>query len=411
MHRSLARRECLGDENFPKWVEACEYPDQCNTFVSRRNSLLVAWYSSAQCTAMPLRHPLQDPAGDDEAQYRNGTSSSSRLSLGLPRSKLPKPAPPSPNGPSSLDLRRRNEDDSIRSTDHDALSSRLSAMKAGYLAEEPWTELLYAGLNSGALSSGALSSGVNPPSILRRPPVINIGTNLRCRSLDAVVETFIANCDGNAQIVSLGAGSDARYWRFSKDLVDGKIARYLELDFPATVATKIAAIQKAAALKSTLGDIININMDDSQAPSLETPNYTLAGCDLRHLDALKARLTCLDSRRPTLILAECLLSYMPPHTSHDVIRTISEYVDSNVDVAAVSYEMCVAGDSHEAREVTEHNIGKFGKIMLRNLEVREVQRDPSIVALDWRICSGAPWLTRLLSHRREDCLYWALGQV
>lgn len=357
-----------------------QIPRPCNAFVSRRNSLLVAWYPSPQCTAMPLRDPLQDPAGDDEAPYRNGTSSSSRLSLGLPRSKLPKPAP-SPNDPSSLDLRRRNEDDSIRSTDHDALSSRLSAMKAGYLPDEPWTELLYAGLSTGA-PLDRQPSYVNPPPVLRRPPVINIGTNLRCRSLDAAVETFIANCEGNAQIVSLGAGSDARYWRFSRDAANRKISRYLELDFPATVATKIAAIQKAAALRSTLGDSININTDDSQAPLFETPNYTLAGCDLRHLDALKARLTCLDSKLPTLILAECVLSYVPPQTSHDVIRTISQYVDSNVDVAAVSYEMCVAGDRHEAREVTEQNIGKFGKIMLRNLEVSDIQQHLSIVLLD-----------------------------
>jgi hypothetical protein len=54
------------------------------------------------------------------------------------------------------------------------------------------------------------------PSTYRRPPIINIGTHARTLAIDALVEQFLlgpAKEAGGGQIVSLGAGSDTRFWR------------------------------------------------------------------------------------------------------------------------------------------------------------------------------------------------------
>lgn len=49
-----------------------------------------------------------------------------------------------------------------------------------------------------------------------RPPLINIGTFVRSHGIDLLVEEWLqaARQSGKkAQIVSLGAGSDTRFWR------------------------------------------------------------------------------------------------------------------------------------------------------------------------------------------------------
>jgi [phosphatase 2A protein]-leucine-carboxy methyltransferase len=53
---------------------------------------------------------------------------------------------------------------------------------------------------------------------VRKAPLINIGTHHRTVALDAVVDSFLATAGGDAQIVSLGAGSDTRFWRLMVSL-------------------------------------------------------------------------------------------------------------------------------------------------------------------------------------------------
>jgi O-methyltransferase involved in polyketide biosynthesis len=72
-------------------------------------------------------------------------------------------------------------------------------MRAGYLPSE-------------SFSAHFVPMGT-PQPLPRRPPIINIGTALRCRRLDECVERFLSEGEGKKQIVSLGAGSDARFWR------------------------------------------------------------------------------------------------------------------------------------------------------------------------------------------------------
>lgn len=105
-----------------------------------------------------------------------------------------------------LSISRLDPDAAIRSTDDDAAQSRLSAVRKGYL-EDPFVHLF-------------VPRAHLAPS---RPPLINIGTYLRFRAIDALVQEFIEHWpDGRVQIVSLGAGSDTRFWRLNVSLDTGR---------------------------------------------------------------------------------------------------------------------------------------------------------------------------------------------
>ncbi len=87
----------------------------------------------------------------------------------------------------------------IRSTDNDAAIARLSAVRKGYLVD-PYIAALV------------------PRAHLQqpRPPLINIGTYLRSRGIDDLLHAWLRLSGGRkVQIVSLGAGSDTRFWRLA----------------------------------------------------------------------------------------------------------------------------------------------------------------------------------------------------
>lgn len=89
-------------------------------------------------------------------------------------------------------------DAAIRSTDGDAAQARLSAVRKGYLTDDPFISFFLA------------RARFLPP----RPPLINVGTFIRATAIDKLVNGWIEAND-QVQIVSLGAGSDTRFWRLS----------------------------------------------------------------------------------------------------------------------------------------------------------------------------------------------------
>lgn len=96
----------------------------------------------------------------------------------------------------------------IRATDNDAAIARLSAVQKGYLAD-PYIAVLV------------------PRAHLQqpRPPLINIGTYLRARGIDHLLDGWFRLSEGRqVQIVSLGAGSDTRFWRLAV-----RISRFFSL--------------------------------------------------------------------------------------------------------------------------------------------------------------------------------------
>lgn len=89
----------------------------------------------------------------------------------------------------------------IRQTDSDAALARLSAVSKQYL-QDPFIRYL--------VPKAHLQSP--------RPPLINIGTYVRSEAIDQLVDQWLSlsAAEGTqCQIVSLGAGSDTRFWRIA----------------------------------------------------------------------------------------------------------------------------------------------------------------------------------------------------
>lgn len=95
----------------------------------------------------------------------------------------------------------QDPDGPVRQTDSDAAIARLSAVKLGYL-QDPFIRFL------------VQRPQLQPP----RPPLINIGTYVRSEAIDGLVNGWleISSLEGKkCQVVSMGAGSDTRFWRIN----------------------------------------------------------------------------------------------------------------------------------------------------------------------------------------------------
>ncbi|SPO24217.1 related to PPM1  len=348
------------------------------------------------------------------------------LSLGLPRSRMAAQRDNNEGETSSGPSSTAASDDAVRNTDSDALLSRLSALKLGYLPPEPFTqEFSTSSQSHTAQQERALGpSGSSfprlhqPDASAKRSPLINIGTYLRCTTIDAEVETFLKQGDGPKQIVSIGAGSDSRYWRIVSDPdLSRQLHHYVEIDFAENTSQKLNRILRSSILRSSLdfdstvhGVPLN-NLPSSSSMEqglaseakrldvLRSTKYTLLAADVRQLHPDTAATERIDpdhlfgtqssglnAELPTLILFECVLAYITPNKADWLIRHLGERFSK---IQAVSYDIALAGDSGvpPAGQTTSDQIdpnstnaaaqasippSRFGTVMLQNLEMRKL---------------------------------------
>lgn len=95
----------------------------------------------------------------------------------------------------------QDPDAPIRQTDSDAVVARLSAARKNYF-DDPFVKYLVP------------RAHFQQP----RPPLINIGTYVRTKGIDDLIEDWLNRAEETGrqcQIVSLGAGSDTRFWRIA----------------------------------------------------------------------------------------------------------------------------------------------------------------------------------------------------
>lgn len=256
---------------------------------------------------------------------------------------------------SSSDQKR---DDAVKGTDQDAAGSRVSCVELGYL-HDPYAKLF-----------------ATQPST-RRLPLLNrgmycilavcfyilisrIGSYVRTSAIDLLVAKFLCTYPSAAkQIVSLGAGTDTRFFRLLDAYPDLRLV-YHEIDFPTNTLPKIACIQRHAALRRKL----------LQAPTTSTSyhsaTYNIHALDLRSLaapteDAPLPELPNLDPTLPTLILSEMCLVYLQPQTVQSIISTFTtHYLKPTTPTSIVLYEPILPHDA-------------FGRTMISNLETRNIR--------------------------------------
>ncbi|KAH7334641.1 S-adenosyl-L-methionine-dependent methyltransferase [Rhizoctonia solani] len=238
----------------------------------------------------------------------------------------------------------KDSDSATRETDTDAAHSRLSAVRQGYLTDPYLTPLV-----------------PRARFVPTRAPLMNVGTYVRSTAIDMLVESWL-NLAGpetkKRQIVSLGAGSDTRYWRLMDKGFAKQIASYVELDFTENTSRKAKAVMQSELLRNVLGPDVKIERGGT---GLSSPNYHLIPLDLRDgapaLESLvsysSAISASLDPNLPTLFIAECVFVYMPPSASDAILQWFSKTFKN---VAGIVYEMFGLQDS-------------FGKVLKDNLRV------------------------------------------
>ncbi|KAL2609265.1 hypothetical protein R1flu_027838 [Riccia fluitans] len=224
----------------------------------------------------------------------------------------------------------------VQATNDDASASKLSCVNRGYI-EDKFVRFF-----------------VRRP--VRRSPIINRGYYARWAAMRTLLLQFLnlsSKADGNQrkQILSLGAGFDTLFFNLKEEGLAPDV--FVELDFLEVTRKKVAIIASHEQLLNKLDADALISKDKGEILSKQ---YKLIPGDLRDLNGLDEALKQaeLDPSAPTLILAECVLIYMEPKASRNVVNWAAEKISTGIFVL---YEQIHPDDA-------------FGHQMMRNLKSR-----------------------------------------
>lgn len=228
------------------------------------------------------------------------------------------------------------------------------------------------------------SSTEVPCSTARLSPVFTnvcAGTYTRTTALDILIHAFLSQPDDTPpqkkQIISLGAGTDTRYFRLRAQNKHRNLI-YHEFDFPSVCTTKSRIVSSNEALSK--GDGNATLFVEPRKPTGETDSDPEPEWGFRdHRDGETETIYCchpLDLRRlpytpsmkelnsfhgiqddiPTLIISECCLCYLEVDNARDVVKWFADRIPS---LGIILYEP-IGVDS------------PFGQMMVANLAARNI---------------------------------------
>ena len=193
-----------------------------------------------------------------------------------------------------------------------------------------------------------------------------IGTYVRTSAIDNLVVRFLGvELNQRKQIISLGAGSDTRFFRLSADPEKRHQLVYHELDFASNTSQKIAFIKRSPSLMSliegsTVADEANAAVISEEGDSLFSSTYNIHALDLRSLPITSTPLRNVDTSLPTLLISECCLIYLPPTDADSILRYFtSTLFPPTSPLGIVVYEPINPDDA-------------FGRVMVQNLATRGI---------------------------------------
>jgi [phosphatase 2A protein]-leucine-carboxy methyltransferase len=256
-----------------------------------------------------------------------------------------------------------SSDEAIQFTNNDACNFKAYAVSKGYWSD-PYISFF--------------SSNSKSPLVEHKPPEMSLGYFARVQAMRSLTLKFIEHhTSQECQIINLGAGYDTLYFNL---LDKNKLpSKYVEIDFSRIVMSKIRLIKSKKALldklcaqtsqpgsasaggefkmPSLFPTLTSLPPGLQSASEIHLPTYDLISVDLRNIKELEKKLDeCeVDLKRPTLVLAECVLVYMTPENSANLLGFFAQRFTK---CAFVNYEQVNLND-------------KFGEIMLANMQLRE----------------------------------------
>jgi [phosphatase 2A protein]-leucine-carboxy methyltransferase len=166
------------------------------------------------------------------------------------------------------------------------------------------------------------------------------------------------------QIVSLGAGTDTRYFRLAA--ANPSLALiYHEIDFPINTRAKISTIKQTPALLSVLsahsGDPDSI-LIAANGEYMTSPTLNIHAIDLRTISPSSLpTIPNLHQNAPTLLLSECCLIYLTPEHNAQILTAFTQHLlPAPAPLALVLYEPIRPNDP-------------FGRTMVANLASRGIR--------------------------------------
>ncbi|XP_067933674.1 tRNA wybutosine-synthesizing protein 4-like [Watersipora subatra] len=177
----------------------------------------------------------------------------------------------------------------------------------------------------------------------RRAPLINRGYYIRTKAIESIIRDFLL-IHGQKQIISLGAGFDTTAFRLSAAL-DIRLAMddvyYVEVDFP-----EVAQRKKDLMADGDLEKYVNgSSKATSDAIKISTTNYCLIGADIGEIGCLEnvwTNHTELKRDLPTLLLSECVMTYMEHALSTGLIKFCNSFFTNSL---FVTYEQVEPQDA------------------------------------------------------------------
>uniref|UniRef100_A0A8C2SBY5 Leucine carboxyl methyltransferase 1 n=2 Tax=Capra hircus TaxID=9925 RepID=A0A8C2SBY5_CAPHI len=171
----------------------------------------------------------------------------------------------------------------------------------------------------------------------RKAPEINRGYFARVHGVSQLTKAFLRKTECNCQILNLGAGMDTTFWM-------------LKVNFP-------PFLQLKPLLSKPILDLHSEDTLQMDGHMLDSTRYAIIGADLRDIADLEEKLKkCnMSTQLPTLLIAECVLVYMTPEQSANLLKWAANSFEAAM---FINYEQVNMGD-------------RFGQIMIENLRRRQ----------------------------------------
>lgn len=159
------------------------------------------------------------------------------------------------------------------------------------------------------------------------------------------------------QIISLGAGSDTRYFRLKRDRTHTGFT-YHELDFLENNRAKISRLKDPRCVDLVQRECavdLDLMNADANTGELSSEEYSIHAIDLRELPE---SLPWLNREAATLIISECCLIYLSPEAADNALSYFARQL-GNAPLSMAIYEPFRPNDA-------------FGQTMIRNLMTRGI---------------------------------------